>query len=125
MICQESAVPRRSGWLKRRRGLSLPAAAILAAVLMVGCASELISPEQAREKLYDQLSRAETARLDHRPKLENYYRENARRYRRLIETGETTTPIRPSRRRPCIENEPTLTKRRVTRDSCTESSTRR
>jgi hypothetical protein len=61
----------------------------------MGCAAhtpQLISPEEAQDRVYDHLSRAEAFRMYRQPKLASIERHKAREYRELIRAGKTTTP---------------------------------
>lgn len=69
-------------------------AALVAAGSLVGCANgrlRLISREDAQERIYDSVSRAEALRMVGRHKSARSERERARHYWRLIREGRTTT----------------------------------
>jgi hypothetical protein len=65
--------------------------ATITATSLPACAPELLTPEQARDRMYDHLGRAEAHRLERAPQLVRNEQNAARRYRRLIQEGKTTT----------------------------------
>jgi hypothetical protein len=65
--------------------------------LSLACAPQvatptLITPQQAQDRVYDHLSRAEAAQMFGSARWATAEREKARRYKRLIRDGKTTTP---------------------------------
>ena len=65
----------------------------IAATSLNACASQpLITPQQAQDRIYDHLSRAEAFHFSRRHKLAQAQRKRAREYKRLIAEGKTTTP---------------------------------
>lgn len=65
----------------------------VAVITLDACASQpLITPQQAQDRIYDHLSRAEAFRFTRRAKLARAEQEKAAHYKRLIAEGKTTTP---------------------------------
>jgi hypothetical protein len=70
------------------------ALSIVLCSLFLGCAAResLISPQEAQDRIYDHMSRAEAFRLSHNSRFARIETEKARRYRELIRAEKTTTP---------------------------------
>ena len=71
--------------------------AVFAAIglFFLACATQqpqLISPEEAQDRVYDHLSRAEAFRMSHNARWARIETEKARHYRELIRASKTTTP---------------------------------
>ena len=74
--------------------LSLASAAAVACSALVGCRSAppLMTPEQARDQVYDHRSRAAAAWMLGNRGVARKHRAAASRYQNLIQTGQTTRP---------------------------------